>query len=182
MRLRQSLLKPYIPCIGTGSPGRRSGWELEFRDCGSIPGRGLQLTSERRMERRWGRKLWWEMPVEARQPWEQGNTAESCIAGGAVTIASLPGHTSIHSWTIERLAHQTPDALNYRVGPQPGRPFKCLTRPSTDRTPARVPLYVPDARNHREGPQTRGPSKCLHGRSYGERLAEEAFWSPATRG
>ena len=53
----------------------------------------------------------------------------------------------------------------YRVGPQPGGP-----------------LYVPDAPNNREGPQARGPSKCLIGQSYRERLAKEAFWSPATRG
>ena len=56
------------------------------------------------------------------------------------------------------------DAPNYRVGPQPGGP-----------------LYVPDVLNNREGPQAREPSKCLNQKSYGERLAKEAFWSPATR-
>ena len=40
----------------------------------------------------------WEMPVEeSRQPWKQGNTAESIIGGGAITIASLLPHTSISS-------------------------------------------------------------------------------------
>ena len=29
------------------SPKKRSGWELECRDCGAIPGRGLLLTVER---------------------------------------------------------------------------------------------------------------------------------------
>ena len=57
-----------------------------------------------------------------------------------------------------------PDAPIYRVGPQPGGP-----------------LSVPDRWNNREGPQARGPSRCLNGRSYVERLAKEAFWSPATR-
>ena len=33
-----------------------------------------------------------------------------------------------------------------------------------------------------EEPQAGQPSKCLNGRSYGERLAKEAFWSPAKRG
>ena len=33
-----------------------------------------------------------------------------------------------------------------------------------------------------EGPQARDSSKCLNGQSYGERLAKEAFWWPATRG
>ena len=54
---------------------------------------------------------------------------------------------------------------NYRVGPQPGGP-----------------LYEPDSLNNREGPQAREPSKWLNRRSYGERLAKETFWSPATRG
>ena len=63
------------------------------------------------------------------------------------------------------MAHQIPDTLNYRVGPQPGGP-----------------LYVPDAPNNRKGPQVREPSKCPNGQSYGERLAKEAFLSPATRG
>ena len=36
------------------------------------------------------RGLWWEMPVEeSRQPRKPGDTAESCVGGGAITIASL---------------------------------------------------------------------------------------------
>ena len=51
------------------------------------------------------------------------------------------------------------------------------------RTPVREgPLYVPDTPNNREGSQAREPFKCLNGQSYGERLAKEAFWSPAIRG
>ena len=46
-RVRQSLLQPYIFWTGMRSPGRCSGWELEFRDCGAIPGRGLLLSTER---------------------------------------------------------------------------------------------------------------------------------------
>ena len=42
-----------------------------------------------------------------------------------------------------------PDALIYRVGPQPGGP-----------------LYVPDTLNNGEGPQAREPYKCLNGRGY----------------
>ena len=37
------------------------------------------------------------------------------------------------------------------------------------------PLYVPDVLNNREGSQAREPSMCLNGRSYGEKLAKEAF-------
>ena len=58
-----------------------------------------------------------------------------------------------------------PEALIYKIGPQPGGS-----------------LYVPDVPNNREGPQAREPSKCLNGQSYGERLAKEAFCSSATRG
>ena len=51
-----------------------------------------------------------------------------------------------------------PDALIYRVRPQP-----------------RGPLYMPDVQKNREGPQAREPSKCLNRWSYRERLAKEAF-------
>ena len=115
------------------SPGRCSGWELGFRDCGAIPGEGCY--------RPWrdgsqgcdggdcGGKCLWR---KARQPRKQGDTAESCVGGGAITIASQPPKTTIHSWTIESLSHQTTDALNYRVGPHPGSPFKCLTCITTE--------------------------------------------------
>ena len=69
-----------------------------------------------------------------------------------------------------------PDALNYRVGPHPGCPFRCLMHQSTEQEPSQgVPLYVPDARNNREGAQAMEPSKCLNRRNYRERLAKEAF-------
>ena len=64
-----------------------------------------------------GRKCLWR---KARQPWKQGDTAESRIWAWAITIASLFPRTSISSWTIERLAHRMPDPLIYRVGPHPG--------------------------------------------------------------
>jgi len=32
---------------------------------------------------------------KGRQPWKQGSTSESHVAGGAITIASLPRHDSI---------------------------------------------------------------------------------------
>ena len=75
-------------------PGRCSSWELEFRDSGAIPGRGLLLTVERWMEGMERRRLWWEMPMEERgQPWKQGYPAESRVGGGDITSASLsPQH------------------------------------------------------------------------------------------
>ena len=78
-----------------------------------------------------GGEMSMEGSQKARQPWKQGDTPESCIGGGAITIACLSPHASICSWTIERVAHQMPHALNYRGGPHPGCPFKCLMRQST---------------------------------------------------
>ena len=75
-----------------------------------------------------GKRLW----RKAGQPRKQGDTAGSCIGGGAITIAYLSPHASIGSWTIDRLAYQMPDALNYRVGSHPGCPFKGLTHLSTE--------------------------------------------------
>ena len=54
-------------------------------------GQGLLLTVERRIQGMWGRRLWWEMPVEeSPAPWKQGDTAESRVGRGAITVASLP--------------------------------------------------------------------------------------------
>ena len=52
MRIRQSLPQPYHTCLSQGSksPRRCSYKELEFRDCGAIPGQGPLLTAERQME------------------------------------------------------------------------------------------------------------------------------------
>ena len=144
-----------------------------------------------------GSKCLWR---KARQPWKQGDTAASCIGGESITIASLSPHASIGSWTIERLTHQMPDTLNYRVGHHPGCSFQWLMHKLQSRTPPRVPLlvpdvliysvgpqpggslYVPDVQNNRQEPQARDSSKCMDWWSYRERLAKEAFWLPANRG
>ena len=41
---------------------------------------------------------------------------------------------------------------------------------------------MPDLLSNKEGPLAKEPTKFLNRRSYGERLAKEAFSSPATRG
>ena len=115
---------------------------------------GLLLTAERWIEGMWGKRLWWERPVEESRAAMEAR--RYCwVRGGALTIASLSLYTSIGSWTIERLAHQTPDAQNYRVGhpgaplrdwcakhrvgPQPGGPYMCLTHRTTEKDPRQVP-------------------------------------------
>ena len=147
------------------SSGRCSSWELEFRDYGAISGKGCHWLQRNTLRGCEGED-WGKMTVEkAWQPWQQGDASESHVECGAITIASLSPQASI--WTIERLAHQRPDALNYRVGPHPGCSFKWLMWRSMahlqSTTPARGPFYVPDAPNNREGSQAREPSKCLNG-------------------
>ena len=145
------------PRQGHKSPRRRSSWDLELRDCGAIPGQRLLLTVERQIEGMWGRRLWWEMPVEESQAAMEARRYCWVTRGGvAITIAPLPTG-QCHSWTLERLAPQAPEALNYRVGPHLGCPFKCLMSKTTVEDPTRGPLSVPDARINRERPQAREP-------------------------
>ena len=119
-------------------PGRGSSWELEFGECGVIPGRGLLLTVERRIERMWGRRSWWEMPVEESQAAMEAGWYcwVMCRGWSHHHICSLFPYASISSWTIERLAHQTPDTLNYRVGPRSaGCPSMCMMHRTTEKDP-----------------------------------------------
>jgi len=66
-----------------------------------------------------------------------------CIGGGAITIVSLSPQARMGSWTIERLAHKMPEALNYRVGPPP-----------------RVPHLSPWPANLQRRPQPGGAPLC----------------------
>ena len=133
------------PGQGCRSPGMCSGWELEFRDCGAIPGRGLLLTAERQIKGMWGRRSWWEMPVEESQAAVEARRYCWVTRRGWSHNHSLPPpQASLGRWTIEKPAHQTPEALNYRVGPHPGCPFNCMMRGSTE-----------------EDPSQEGPSMCL---------------------
>ena len=99
MRIRQSLLQPYIPWTGT-----LVSWKAQqlgaavlllsnLRVRATVDCRGMDQGDVREEmmvgNARRGRK--------ARQPWKQGNTAESCIGGGAITIASLSPHSMIGS-------------------------------------------------------------------------------------
>ena len=106
------------PGQGCRSPGRQSSWELEFRVCGAIPGRGLLLTVERWIEGVWRRRLWWEMPVE--ESWAAMEARRYCWVtgrGGAFTVASFP-HTPASA-----------------AEPQRGWPIKCLTHWTTEQDP-----------------------------------------------
>ena len=81
-----------------GSPGRGSSWELEFGIVVQSQGEGCCCLQKDRLRgcegRDCGGKCLWR---KARQPWKQGDTAESRVVGGAITIASLSLYTSIGS-------------------------------------------------------------------------------------
>ena len=123
-----------------------------------------------------GKCLW----RKAWQPRKQGDTTESHTEGGAITITSLSLHASIRSWIIERLAHQMPDTLSYRVGPHPGCPFKYLTCRYTEQN-LRQGGRSWCTKQKRRTPG-KGVLKCGNRRGCRGRLAKEAFLSPATRG
>ena len=86
--------RSHTPWTGHRSAGRRSGWELAFRDCGAIPGRGRLLTVERRIQGVWGRRSWWEMPLEESQASvEARRYCWVTYRGWSITMASLPRQT-----------------------------------------------------------------------------------------
>ena len=113
----------------------------------------------------WGRRSWWEMPVE-----------ESQAAMKARRYCWVTCMGWSHHHTLSLPTHQGQQLNNREAAP----PNAWCTELQS-RTPVREPLYVTDVPNNREGPQARGPSKCLDGQSYRERLDKEAFYSPATR-
>ena len=121
-------------------------------------GEGCCLTAERWIEGMWGRRLWKEMPVKG---------------GQAAMEARRWSHH--HSLSV-------PTCHNQQLNNREAGPLNPWGTEVQSRLQSGGPLYVPDALNNREGPQATESSKCLNGRSYGERLAKEAFWSPATRG
>ena len=96
MRIRQSLMEPYIPWTGTQIP-----WKVQWLEAGVL---GLWSNLRARaavdcgeMDRGDGREETEDGNACGGKPWKQGDTAESCIPGEAITIASLPPHTSIGS-------------------------------------------------------------------------------------
>ena len=81
------------------------------------------------------------MPVEENQAAMEARWYSWVTCRGWSHHHGLSPHASIGSWTIERLAHQMPDALNYRVGLHSGCPFKCLMHWSTEWDPRQgIPL------------------------------------------
>ena len=114
----------------------------------------------------WGRRSWWEMPVE-----------ESQAAMKARRYCWVTCMGWSHHHTLSLPTHQGQQLNNREAAP----PTAWCTELQS-RTPVREPLYVTDVPNNREGPQAWELSKFLNGQSYRERLAKEAFWFPATRG
>ena len=150
------------PKQGCKSPRRHSNWELKCRDCGAIPGWGLQLTARRWPEGMWGRRLWWEMPVEEKQAvieakWYFWVICRRCSHHYSLSLSS---HASTGSWTIKRLALQAADMQNNRVGLQSVDPFKGLTGKATEKDPSQgSPLNAWTGRAM-EMDKPKRPSRC----------------------
>ena len=121
MRLRQSLPQPHKPRTGTLVP-----WKAQRLGAGvwglwSSPRAKAAVDCRLRgHEGDHGGKCQWR---NARQPWKQGNTAESHAGGGAHHHSHSLPHGQHQQLTVERLAHQLPDALNTERDPTLGAPL-----------------------------------------------------------
>ena len=145
---RQFFLQPQ----GCGFPRKHSHWKLDHIDCGAISGWGLLLTACRQPQGIWRGRLWWQMPVKENQAsCMQGDTAESCIGVGVISVASLSPQTS-----TRQLNNRKEGPLNtWHMGQQ-------------SRSPVRGALLVPEVPNNLEGLQPGEPSKCVNGWSNSE--------------
>jgi len=131
------------PRDGCRSSGRRSSWQLEYRDCGAIPGRVLLLTTERRSDGMWGRRLGWEMPVE--------ECRQGAMEARWYFWFNHRGRSHLHSLSLPTQHHQ--QLNNWEAGPSSTWLTELQGRTSAIGSP-----YVPDVLNNREGPQAREPS------------------------
>ena len=121
------------PRQGGRSPRRCSAWELEHRDCGAIPRWGLLLTAERWAKRTWGRRLWWEIPLEESQAAMEARWYCWVMFRGWSHHPSLLLPTGQQRQLNNRGAVYLSDTPNYRVGPHTGCPFKCLMHGTTEK-------------------------------------------------
>ena len=133
------------PGLGHSSPGKHSSWDLEFGNCGAIPGWRVLLTVERLIERRWRRKIWWEIPVEE---------SPAAMEARRYCWVMCRGWSHHHSLSFPTCHLQ----LNNKEGgasdtwctelqsrtPARGAPL-CAWRPEQQRrTPGKGALYVPE--------------------------------------
>ena len=131
------------PGQGCRFPRRRSSWELEFRDCGAIPGPGLLLIVEGQIKGMWGRRSWWGMPVEESQ--------RAMVARRYCWVMHR-GWSHHHSLSLPTRPCQ--QLNNREVGP-----LSAWCTELQSRTPARGP----ETPNNRLGPQVRLPLSAWTG-------------------
>ena len=143
MRLRQSLPQAHKPRTGTLVP-----WKAQRLGAGvwglwSSP--RAKAAVDCRLRGReggdHGGKCQWR---NARQPWKQGNTAESHAGGGAHHHSHSIPHGQPQQLNSREAGPSNARRTEYRAGPHPGGPFKCLTLQSTEWDPSQG-----------------GPFKCL---------------------
>ena len=140
---RVSLPQQYIPWTGTRVPWKVEQLGAGVSNCGAIPGWRLLFTAERWIEGMW-RRLWREMPVEQRQAAREARRYCWVTHRGWSHHHSLSLPTGQHPcWTVERLAHQKPDPLNYRAAPHPGCSLKWLIPRTTEEDPTKSAPSIP---------------------------------------
>ena len=137
------------PCCSHTSPRWPSGWELEFRDCGTIPGWGLLLTVDRQIEGMGGRRLWWEMPVE------ESRAAMQARRYCWVTSRRWSHHHSLSPPTCQRWQLD-----NREAGPSNAWPTELQSR-TTQGAPLSDWCTDPQSRTPPRG----APSMCLRQRT-----------------
>ena len=154
------------PRHGRRSPGRCRSWQLKFRDYGAIPGWGLLLTVEKWIEGMWGRRLWWEMPVEERRATMEAKSYCWVMHRGW-------GHH--HSLSLP--THKHLQLKNRETGPSNAWYTELKSRTPARAAPSMCLMGQTTVKDPRQG----SPLSAWAG-GVGERLAKEAFWSPATTG
>ena len=154
------------PRQGGRFPRRRSSWELEFRDRGAIPGRGLLLTVERWIEGKWGRRLWWKMPVEESKAAMRARQCCWVMRRGWSRHHSLSPHRPASAAELQRLAQQAPEV-------------QWLMCQTAEQDPSQgVPsMYLMPGWTE-EDPRQGRPLSVWTGGATEKTLVKEAFWSP----
>ena len=122
------------------SPARHSIWELEFRDCGTIPGRRFLLTAERQIEGMWGRRLW------------LGNT---CRGKPGSMEARHYCWVTCRGWS-HHLSPSLPTCQHWQLNSREAGPSNIWRTELQSRTPARGALYVPDVLSNKKGRPGKG--------------------------
>ena len=162
------------PGQGRRSPRRCSSWELDHRDCGATPEQMLLLTAEGQTKGTWGRRLWWEKPVEESQAAMEARWYCWVMRRGWSHHHSLSLPTS-QLWQLNN-SEVDPSSTwhaEQKSRTPPVCPFSTWCTSLQGRTPTYVPLYVPDAKFYSVWSKPRWPLERVTGRKARGLLIED---------